>query len=111
MKKILIIEDDEAIAKLERDFLMVAGYEISIHMNGIDGLQEALTGQYNLILLDLMLPDMDGLEICEKIRDKVNVPIPLIIGKRNQKIAWSPFGHHKQENNRKNPVFMRVCGF
>jgi Response regulators consisting of a CheY-like receiver domain and a winged-helix DNA-binding domain len=81
MKKILIIEDDESIAKLERDFLMVADYQTSIFMNGAEGLKEALTGQYDLILLDLMLPDMDGLEICQQIRNSLNIPILMVTAK------------------------------
>jgi DNA-binding response OmpR family regulator len=78
MKKILIIEDDTSIAEIEKDFLEINGYDVTIITDGRKGLDEALTGQYNLILLDLMLPGMDGLEICKRIRDKINIPILMV---------------------------------
>jgi len=78
MSKILIIEDDAAIAAIEKDFLEINGYEVALKADGIKGMEEALTGQYNLILLDLMLPGMDGYEICKKIRDKINIPIIMV---------------------------------
>jgi DNA-binding response OmpR family regulator len=78
MKKILIVEDDISIAEIEKDFLEISGYSVTLIMDGIKGKEEALTGKYDLILLDLMLPGMDGLEICKKIRDKVNIPILMV---------------------------------
>jgi DNA-binding response OmpR family regulator len=78
MNNILIIEDDVAIAEIIRDFLEINGYEVTLKTNGITGMEEALTGKYNLILLDLMLPGMDGLEICKRIREKVNIPILMV---------------------------------
>jgi Response regulators consisting of a CheY-like receiver domain and a winged-helix DNA-binding domain len=78
MSKILIIEDDVAIAEIEKDFLEIHGYSVTIKMDGIKGMEEALTGQYNLILLDLMLPGIDGYEICKKIRGKTNIPILMV---------------------------------
>ena len=78
MDKILIIEDDVAIAEIQRDFLEISGYEVTLRTDGIKGMEEALTGQYNLILLDLMLPGMDGYEVCKRIRDKINVPILMV---------------------------------
>lgn len=78
MKKVLIIEDDIAIAEIERDFLEISGFSVELRTNGTKGMEEALTGQYDLILLDLMLPGMDGYEICRKIRDKVKIPILMV---------------------------------
>ena len=66
-KKILIIEDDDDIASIERDYLEVSGYEVTVEENGIDGLAEAMSGTYDLILLDVMLPGMDGFAICRKL--------------------------------------------
>lgn len=68
MKRILIIEDDAEIAGIERDYLELAGYETDITGDGAEGMRLALTGDYALILLDVMLPGVDGFEICRRIR-------------------------------------------
>ena len=81
MNKILVIEDDISIAELERDFLQINGYEITIISDGIQGMNEALTKQYDLILLDLMLPSMDGIEICKQIRGELDIPILMVTAK------------------------------
>lgn len=81
MKKILIIEDDKAIAEIERDFLEINGFETTIVMNGVEGLDQASSRKYDLILLDLMLPGMDGYEICKKIRGIIDVPILMVTAK------------------------------
>lgn len=81
MERILIIEDDADIAEIERDYLALSGYSVDIEGNGNDGLYAALNGKYDLILLDLMLPGMDGLEICRRIRDKTKVPILMVTAK------------------------------
>ena len=81
MKKILIIEDDISIAEIERDFLEMDGFEITIAADGIEGLKQALTNNFNLILLDLMLPGIDGYEICRKIRTKLDIPILMVTAK------------------------------
>ena len=81
MKKILIIEDDNSIAEIERDLLVNSGFEVKIESDGKKGLTEALSGGYNLILLDLMLPDIDGFEICKKIRSTIDVPILMVTAK------------------------------
>ena len=78
MSKVLIIEDDVAIAEIQRDFLVINGYEVKLETDGIKGMEEALSGQYDLILLDIMLPGMDGYEICKRIRDRINVPILMV---------------------------------
>lgn len=82
MKKILIIEDDSAIASIERDYLIANGYGVDIRMDGEEGLKSALTGEYQLILLDLMLPHLDGFEICRRVRGAINIPILMVTAKK-----------------------------
>lgn len=69
MSKILIVEDEEAIADLEKDYLELSDFEVTIENNGDTGLETALAGNYDLVILDLMLPGMDGFEVCKKIRE------------------------------------------
>ncbi len=78
MKKILIVEDDELILELEKDYLRAAGYEVDTCMDGLEGFKLATEGVYDLLLLDLMLDGMDGFEICRKIRKTKDVPIILV---------------------------------
>ena len=82
MNKILIIEDEEAIAELERDYLTVSDFDVTIKTTGNEGLAEALTNDYNLIILDLMLPGIDGFEVCKTIREKKNIPILMVSAKK-----------------------------
>jgi DNA-binding response OmpR family regulator len=81
MKKILIIEDDTAIAEIERDFLEIEGFETVIAADGQRGLQQALSGKFDLILLDLMLPGISGIDICRKIRGEIDAPILMVTAK------------------------------
>ena len=83
MSKILIIEDEIAIADLEKDYLELSGFEVEIEENGVKGLQKSLNEEYDLIILDLMLPDMDGFEICKQIREKKNTPIIMVSAKKD----------------------------
>jgi len=85
MKKILIIEYQQSIAELEKDYLEINHFQADIKNNGQEGLKQALTKDYDLILLDLMLPDIDGFEVCKKIRREKNIPI-LIISARGEDI-------------------------
>lgn len=85
-KRILIIEDDIVIAELERDYLEASGFEADIASDGGDGLACALKNDYSLILLDLMLPEMDGFEVCRHIREVKNIPI-LIVSARKDDIC------------------------
>ena len=78
MKRILIIEDDETIAAIERDYLAVNDFESDIAANGPDGIRTGQTGKYDLILLDLMLPKLDGYGVCEQIRAVSDVPVIMI---------------------------------
>jgi DNA-binding response OmpR family regulator len=93
-KKILIIEDDKVIADFEKDFLELDGFETVIEYNGKKGKELALTGSFNLILLDLMLPEQDGMSICREIRDKIDIPILMVTAKLEdcEKIKGLGFG-------------------
>lgn len=83
MQRILIVEDDEAIAQLEKDYLEVNSYEVTVENNGEVGLKRAIEGDYDLFILDLMLPQMDGFEVCQKIREVKNTPILLVSAKKD----------------------------
>jgi DNA-binding response OmpR family regulator len=85
LNKILIIEDEVLIAELERDYLKANGFEVILELDGRKGLELGLTGDYDLIILDLMLPQIDGFEICKQIRNKLDVPI-LIVSARQEDI-------------------------
>ena len=82
MSKILIIEDEVAIADLERDYLELSGFEVEIENMGDVGLARALEEDFDLFILDLMLPGMDGFEICKRIRDEKNTPILMVSAKK-----------------------------
>ena len=77
-KKILIIEDEKTIAEILLYNVKAAGYDAEARHDGKSGLDEAMTGGYDLILLDLMLPVMDGFEVCERIREKLDTPIIML---------------------------------
>ncbi|QGQ97533.1 DNA-binding response regulator [Paenibacillus psychroresistens] len=82
MKRILIIEDDQVIAEVEKDYLEATGYRVEIAASGDIGLKMALLGDYDLILLDLMLPKTDGFEICRQVRKVKNIPILMVSAKK-----------------------------
>lgn len=83
MSRILIIEDEEAIADLEKDYLELSDFEVTVKNRGDDGLREALAESYDLVILDLMLPGLDGFEICKKIRENKNIPILMVSAKKD----------------------------
>lgn len=83
MNKILIIEDETSIAELEKDYLELSGFEVEIESTGDRGQERALNEEFNLIILDLMLPNIDGFEICKKIRTMKNVPIIMVSAKKD----------------------------
>lgn len=83
MSKILIVEDEEAIADLEKDYLELSDFEVTIENNGDKGLETALTGNYDLVILDLMLPGIDGFEVCKKIREEKDIPIIMVSAKKD----------------------------
>ena len=82
MNKILIIEDDTSIAELERDYLEMDGYQCQIESNGVKGLEIARNNDFNLIILDLMLPDMDGFSICRTLRKETEIPILMVSARK-----------------------------
>ena len=83
MSRILIIEDEVAIADLEKDYLELSGFEVEIENEGTRGLARALAEEFDLFILDLMLPGMDGFEICKQIREKKNTPILMVSAKKD----------------------------
>ena len=82
MTKILIVEDDPDISAVERDYLELSDFEADIAETGTDGLAMVLEGGYDLVLLDLMLPGLDGFSVCRKIREKSDIPILLVTARR-----------------------------
>ena len=78
MKKILLVEDDNDIAQLERDYLEADGFAVDISADGDEGKRLALTGEYSLILLDVMLPGADGFAICRDVRKALDIPILMV---------------------------------
>ncbi|MBE6816126.1 MAG: response regulator transcription factor [Ruminococcaceae bacterium] len=93
-KKILIVEDDESILRLETDYLEANGFTVDAAKDGTAGLKMALEGNYNLIMLDIMLPGVSGLEICKRVRKESNIPILLVSAKKDDfdKIKGLGFG-------------------
>ncbi len=93
-KNILIIEDDPDIAEIERDYLALGGFSVTVAGDGEHGLAEARTGKYDLILLDLMLPGMDGFTVCRTLRGETDIPIIMVTARREDvdKIRGFGFG-------------------
>ena len=85
MSKILIIEDEVSIAELEKDYLELSGFEVDMEHSGDTGLDKALKNDFDLIILDLMLPGIDGFEICRRIREQKNIP-ELLVSARKEDI-------------------------
>ncbi len=83
MSKVLIVEDEVAIADLEKDYLELSGFEVEIETSGEIGLSRALSEEFDMFLLDLMLPGVDGFEICKKIREVKNTPILMVSAKKD----------------------------
>ena len=83
MSRILIVEDEVAIADLEKDYLELSGFEVEIENDGKSGLERALNEDFDLFILDLMLREVDGFEICKQIRKKKNTPILMVSAKKD----------------------------
>lgn len=81
--RILIIEDETSIAELEKDYLELSGFEVELEEQGDVGLERALNEDFDLLILDLMLPGMDGFEICRKLREEKNTPIIMVSAKKD----------------------------
>ena len=82
MNKILIIEDEQAIAELEKDYLEMNGFEITVCNDGLSGEETAISGDFDLIILDLMLPEVDGYEVCRHVREVKDIPIIMVSAKK-----------------------------
>lgn len=85
MKRILIIEDEKGIAEIERDYLELEGFSVSIESNGVSGLSRAENEDFDLIILDIMLPDLDGFDICRSIRKSKDIPM-IMVSAKSEKI-------------------------
>ncbi len=83
MSKVLIIEDEVAIADLEKDYLELSGFSVEIENDGEQGLARALKEDFDMYILDLMLPGVDGFEICKQIRENKNTPILMVSAKKD----------------------------
>lgn len=84
MKKIMIIEDDSSIAELQKDYLEVAGFEVQIHTNGLEGLRAFHANEVDLLILDIMLPGMDGLDILRSMKEDKDIPVLLVSAKKEE---------------------------
>ena len=83
MSRILIVEDEVSIAELEKDYLELSGFEVEIENTGDGGLMRAMNEEYDLLILDLMLPGVDGFEICRKVREVKNMPILMVSARKD----------------------------
>lgn len=83
MSKVLIVEDEVTIAELEKDYLELSAFTVEIENNGETGLKRALEEDFDMYILDLMLPGIDGFEICKKIREVKNTPILMVSAKKD----------------------------
>lgn len=82
MHKVLLVEDDGDIAELERDYLELNGFAVDMEANGRVGLEKALAGDYDLLILDVMLPEVDGLTICKEVRQQKEIPILMVTARK-----------------------------
>ena len=83
MSRVLIIEDEDAIAELEKDYLELSGFEVETENNGMTGLKRALSEDFDMYILDLMLPGVDGFEICRRIRGEKNTPVLMVSARKD----------------------------
>ena len=83
MSRVLIIEDEESIADLEKDYLELSGFEVTVENRGDTGLKAALEEDFDIIILDLMLPGTDGFEVCRRVREQKNVPLLMVSAKKD----------------------------
>lgn len=82
MKKVLIVEDEMPIAELEKAYLELSDFEVTIETDGVEGEKKAMSGEYDLLILDVMLPGKDGFEICHKFREKYLAPVIMVSAKK-----------------------------
>lgn len=91
-KSILIIEDDQSIADLEKDFLEIDGFNVEIATNGELGLELELSQRFDLVLLDLMIPVIDGFQLCKCVRKETDIPILIVSAKYDDNDKVRGFG-------------------
>ncbi|MCY6959841.1 response regulator transcription factor [Clostridium brassicae] len=84
MKKILIIEDDPSIAELQKDYLEISGFEVKVCVDGVSGLTEIKENNYDLIILDIMLPKIDGFDILKIIHENKDIPVLVVSAKKEE---------------------------
>lgn len=82
MNKVLIVEDEDAIAEIERDYLELSGFDVTLASDGKEGLDIALKEDFDIIILDIMLPGIDGFDICKEIRKEKDIPIIMVSAKK-----------------------------
>lgn len=82
MSKVLIVEDEDTIAEIERDYLELSGFDVTLASDGKEGLDIALKEDFDIIILDIMLPGMDGFDICKEIRKEKDIPIIMVSAKK-----------------------------
>ncbi len=82
MSRVLIVEDESAIAEIEKDYLELSGFEVFIETDGNSGYKAAMEQDYDIIILDVMLPGKDGYEICKAVREVKNTPIIMVSAKK-----------------------------
>lgn len=82
MSKVLIVEDEEAIAEIEKDYLELSGFDVTICSDGTSGLATSMAEDFDIMILDIMLPGVDGFEICKKVREVKNTPIIMVSAKK-----------------------------
>ncbi len=83
MYRILLVEDEESIAELEKDYLELSGFEVVIEADGRKGLARVLSEEFHMMILDLMLPGIDGFEVCRKVREQLDIPILMVSAKKD----------------------------
>ena len=81
MNKVLIVEDDELIAELERDYLEAGGFEVELIFDGNEGLNRAMAGGWDALILDVMLPGKSGFEVCREVRKSLHLPVIMVTAK------------------------------
>jgi len=83
MSRVLIIEDEMPIAELERDYLELSDFEVAIETDGAAGLDRVLSEDFDILILDLMLPGISGFDICREVREKKEMPIILVSARKD----------------------------
>ncbi len=83
MSKVLIIEDEESIADLEKDYLELSDFTVTVCSDGETGLETALNEDFDLVILDLMLPGLDGFEVCRRLRESKDIPVLMVSAKKD----------------------------